>query len=46
MEKLNSEELLNVNGGAIRWGVIAGIAAAVTFIIGIIDGFVRPLRCN
>lgn len=45
MKDLSKDELMNVNGGngfAIGLGIIAGI----TFIIGVIDGYVRPLRCN
>lgn len=43
--KLNDEELQLVRGGA--WYHIAGaIAGALTFCIGIIDGFFRPLACN
>lgn len=38
-------ELHNINGGS---KAIIGIAiiAGITFIIGVIDGYVRPLRCN
>lgn len=45
MKELNSSELSSINGGnhlAIGLAIIAG----VTFIIGVIDGYVRPLRCN
>lgn len=45
---LENDELLAVIGGAstkkIGLGVI--IAAIGSFIIGIIDGFLRPLACN
>ncbi|MBP3920289.1 MAG: hypothetical protein J6D28_01860 [Bacilli bacterium] len=45
MEILDSKKLHEVNGGSkIAVGLL--IAAGVTFIIGVIDGFVRPLRCN
>jgi len=43
---LSSEELILVNGGAIRWALLAAIAAGVTFLIGVLDGIVRPLKCN
>lgn len=46
MKNLTNEELKNVNGGGINIGVIAGIAAGITFLIGIIDGIIRPLKCN
>jgi len=46
MKQLSVKELENINGGAIKWGVIAAIGAGITFIIGVIDGIVRPLKCN
>ena len=46
MKNLNDKELMNVEGGAIKAGLIIGIAAGVTFIIGLIDGIIRPLKCN
>ncbi len=45
MKELSFNELREIDGGngiAIGLGIVAGI----TFIIGIIDGYVRPLRCN
>lgn len=45
---LESNELMSIVGGAstkkIGIGVI--IAALGSFIIGLIDGFLRPLACN
>lgn len=46
MKKLNDKELMNVEGGAIKIGLIVGIAAGITFIVGLIDGIIRPLKCN
>ena len=46
MKTMTKDELMKVEGGAIRWGIAALIAAGVTFIAGIIDGIVRPLNCN
>ena len=46
MEKLNKKELVNVSGGGISLGVGLLIGAGVIFIIGVIDGFIRPLKCN
>ncbi|MBQ3021004.1 MAG: hypothetical protein IJD92_02115 [Bacilli bacterium] len=45
---LETEELMNINGGANGKGVGIGIiiAAIGSFIIGLIDGFLRPLKCN
>ena len=38
MIKLNKNELMNVNGG--------GFSIGAGFLIGVIDGYVRPLKCN
>jgi len=46
MKVLNKEEMLKVNGGGISAWAILGIGAAIVFIAGVIDGFVRPLSCN
>ncbi len=46
MLEINKQELASINGGGLTiWGVI-GIAAGITFLIGLIDGIVRPLSCN
>ncbi len=40
--ELSNTELVNINGGGItKWIAVAG---AVSFIIGFIDGFLRPLK--
>ena len=45
---LNNQELLAVRGGAsykkIGLGII--LSALGSFIVGIIDGYLRPLKCN
>ena len=46
MRHLEKEELLNISGGGFKWGIGMIIAAGATFIAGIIDGILRPLRCN
>jgi lactobin A/cerein 7B family class IIb bacteriocin len=46
MQILNREELILVKGGAIKWAILAAIAAGITFLIGVVDGIVRPLKCN
>lgn len=45
MKEMSLNELREVNGGA-HIGIAFAIAAGVTFLIGVIDGFVRPLKCN
>lgn len=44
MEKLNKEKLLNVQGGGV--GLAFLIGAGVVFLIGVIDGYMRPLACH
>lgn len=46
MNELNDEELMNVQGGGISFGTGLLIVAGVAFVIGVIDGIVRPLGCN
>ena len=46
MKNLNDNELMNVNGGAVNIGIIAGISIGIAFIVGIFDGIVRPLKCR
>ncbi len=43
---LSNEELTEVVGGGFKIGVAIVAAAIVTFIIGVIDGYFRPLKCN
>ncbi len=43
---LTNEDLYNVKAGAIKASILALIAAGVTFIIGVVDGYLRPLKCN
>lgn len=46
MNILTKEELKKINGGGISFGAILGIGAGITFLIGLIDGYVRPLACR
>ncbi len=46
MTEIGKHELSNIKGGGLTiWGCI-GIIAGAIFAIGVIDGFVRPLKCN
>lgn len=46
MLEIKENELRNIQGGGISiWGGI-GIVGGIIFLIGVVDGFVRPLRCN
>lgn len=44
MEKLSNEQLSKVEGGGFGIGLL--IAAGIIFLIGAIDGYMRPLRCH
>ena len=46
MKRINNEQLKEVKGGGINWGIAAGISAALSFIIGVIDGWINPAKCN
>lgn len=43
---LTNKELNLVDGGAIKWTVGLVIGSFLTLLIGIIDGYIRPLKCN
>ena len=49
MTKIDKCEMMNVSGGLLwTWtlGKIVTVVLGTTFISGIIDGFIRPLKCN
>ena len=43
--ELSQKEMYTVEGGA-SWGIIAGIAAAVIYVIGCFSGYTNPSRCQ
>ena len=43
---LSKKELLEVKGGGVSLSVLAMIGAGIVFLIGVVDGYVRPLKCN
>ena len=45
MLELTREELLQINGG-FKWKIGMVLAAGISFIIGVIDGYLRPLPCK
>ncbi len=43
---MSSEELMNIQGGIGKtcfYGILVG---AITFLIGLFDGIIRPFSCN
>lgn len=46
MEKISKVDLKNIRGGGINLGLVTAIGAGIAFIVGIIDGYLRPLACH
>jgi hypothetical protein len=46
MKSLNECELKEIKAGGISLGLGLLIGAGVVFLIGVIDGYVRPLSCH
>lgn len=42
---MSNKDLNEVRGGA-KWGIAAIIASGIAFIIGIFDGYQRPVPCS
>ncbi len=43
---LDEEALKQINGGAALSKILIGIGIFFTMIVGIADGYTRPLRCS
>ena len=43
---LSKEELSNVYGGGVKFGLFAALGGLITLFVGMIDGYLRPLKCN
>ncbi|HHX33591.1 MAG TPA: class IIb bacteriocin, lactobin A/cerein 7B family [Mollicutes bacterium] len=43
---LTDKEMFNIEGGKLSWGFVGILGTIVTFIAGIVDGYLRPLKCN
>lgn len=46
MQELTQQQLKEIRGGGISLGALALIGAGIVFIIGIVDGYLRPLSCR
>lgn len=46
--KLHESELSNIEGGALglRYAILAGLAGLITLLIGVVDGYMNPQKCN
>ncbi len=43
---MTNEELMDIKGGAVKWFLIGVGGLIVSFLIGLFDGYHRPLACN
>ena len=43
---MTKEELMNVKGGVSKSIIVGAVGAIITFLIGVFDGYFRPLSCN
>lgn len=46
MEILKENDLKNVKGGALGSKLIMGLVTGGAFLVGLIDGILRPLKCR
>ena len=46
MKEIDNQKLKKVNGGGINLGLVGGIGALASFLIGVIDGLINPKKCN
>lgn len=42
---MSDQELIAVEGGAIKWGILSILGGIVALIGGFVDGWIRPMRC-
>lgn len=43
---LQEKELINITGGKASYSLFLVLGGIVTFLIGVVDGYMRPLKCN
>ena len=43
---MSDEELMNIKGGMAKSLFYGIIVSSITFLVGLIDGIIRPLNCN
>jgi lactobin A/cerein 7B family class IIb bacteriocin len=46
MNLVREQEMQQIRGGAVKWGIIAGIGAFASFMIGVLDGWTNTKKCN
>lgn len=43
---LSNEELTEIVGGGVKLSLAIAIGGFITFLIGVVDGYMRPLKCR
>ena len=43
---MNNEELIKIEGGVSKGIVLGAAGVIISFLIGVFDGYYRPLACN
>ncbi len=43
---MSKEELIDTKAGISKGVIACGISIVVSFLIGVVDGYLRPLSCN
>ena len=46
MNVLSDAQMNEISAGGLSKAVLAGFVAAGIFIVGVVDGLIRPLKCN
>jgi len=46
MKTLDTQKMQAIDGGALNWALLGGLAAIITFLAGLFDGYTNPNKCN
>lgn len=46
MKTLDTQKMQTVEGGGLNWALLGGLAAIITFLAGLFDGYTNPNKCN
>ena len=43
---MSDSKLYSISGGKAKYYILAIVGGLITFLIGVVDGFIRPTKCN
>lgn len=43
---MSDSKLYSISGGKSKYSILAIVGGLITFLIGVVDGFIRPTKCN